>query len=155
RSIATTLQLTGAPSRANQYNDSYADDLSLTLSTALAARPVPTPATSAVPGFDHVFFVIMENKSYDQVIGNSAAPYLTQLANGNVALGQSYGLIHPSDPNYMPVAGGSTYGHVDNPFPAAIGSLAAPHIGDRVEQAGKTWRAYVEDMHSPCNLKAN
>jgi hypothetical protein len=155
RTIGAVLQFTGAPLRANQYNDAYADDLSLTLSTPLPAPAVPAPASSRVPGFDHVFFVILENKSYDQVIGNAAAPYLSQLAAGNVALGQSYGLIHPSDPNYMAVAGGSTFGHVDNPFPGAIGSFATPHIGDLAEQAGKTWRAYVEDMHSPCNLKAN
>ncbi|KAA2255962.1 hypothetical protein F0L68_27635 [Solihabitans fulvus] len=155
RSIGTTLQLTGDPNRANRYNDAYADDLALTLSTALPVPAVPAPAAPAVPAFDHVFFVMLENKSYDQVIGNSAAPYLSGLANGNVALGSSYGLIHPSDPNYMAVAGGSTFGHVDNPMPGAIGSLTGPHIGDLAEQAGRSWRGYVEDMHSPCNLAKN
>ncbi|KAA2265103.1 hypothetical protein F0L68_05435 [Solihabitans fulvus] len=155
RSIGTVFQLTGDPNRANRYNDAYADDLSLTLSATLAAPAVPAPPASTVPAFDHVFFVMVENKSYDQVIGNSAARYLSRLASNNVVLGQSYGLIHPSDPNYMAVAGGSTFGHVDNPMPGAIGSLTTPNIGNLAERAGKSWRGYVEDMHSPCNLAKN
>jgi hypothetical protein len=157
RSIAVSLLLEGESARntANKYNDAYADNLSLTLSTPLPAPALPGPVASAVPRFDHVFFVMLENRSYSQVIGNSAAPYLTQLANANVALGQSYGAVHPSDPNYMAVAGGSTYGHVDNPMPGSIGELAGKHLGDLVESAGKSWRGYIEDMGSPCNLKNN
>jgi len=158
RSIAVTVQLLGEAARnlANQYNDAYADNLSLTLSTPLPAPAVPAPVASVVPAFDHVFFVILENRRYDEIIGsNSSAPYLNALAANNVALAQSYGLIHPSDPNYMAVAGGSTFGHQDNPMPDGIGTIGSPHLGDLVENAGKTWRGYIEDMGTPCNLTKN
>ncbi|MFI6604826.1 alkaline phosphatase family protein [Nonomuraea sp. NPDC050536] len=156
RSITALVQLTGDPARdsANRYNDAYADSLSLSVSAPVSPAPLAVPP-SAVPAFDHVFFVMLENRSYDQVIGNSAAPYLTGLAGSGVKLAQSYGAVHPSDPNYMAVAGGSTFGYVSNPFPADIGKIDAPHIGDRAEAAGKTWRAYVEDMGTPCNATKN
>ncbi|WP_394830064.1 alkaline phosphatase family protein [Pendulispora rubella] len=158
RSISVTMEFVGESARnlRNQYNDSYADNLSLTLSTPVPAPAVPAPVASAVPSFDHVFFVILENVRYDAIIGSSSrAPYLRDLANANVALSQSYGLIHPSDPNYMAVAGGSTFGHQDNPMPGGIGTIGAPHLGDLVEGVGKSWRGYIEDMGTPCNLTKN
>lgn len=36
---------------------------------------------STVPSFDHIFLVIMENHSYDEIIGSSEAPYINQLAS--------------------------------------------------------------------------
>ena len=45
-------------------HDGYADDLSLTLSTPVTPPAQPTPPASTVPGFDHVFVVMMENKDY-------------------------------------------------------------------------------------------
>ncbi|WP_394850821.1 hypothetical protein LZC95_25610 [Pendulispora brunnea] len=158
RSIGVKVEFLGETLRnlANQYNDAYADNLSLTLSTPLPAPAVPPPVAATVPAFDHVFFVILENRRYDEVIGSrSNAPYLNGLASNNVALARSYGLIHPSDPNYMAVAGGSTFGHQDNPMPDGIGTIGSPHIGDLVEAAGKKWRGYIEDMGTPCNLVKN
>src|SRR6266540_1241750 len=94
-----------------------------------ASAPVPAGTRSigvlvTVPSFDHVFFTILQNKSYDQVIGNAQAPYLSALAANNTSLGASYGVVHPSDPNYLAVAGGSTFGHTDNPWPAGMGTRA-------------------------------
>jgi hypothetical protein len=153
RSVGVVVQLKGTTMRdnLNQYDDAYADNLSLTFATNLPAAGAPSVPPSSVPAFDHVFFTMLENRSYDQVIGNSAAPYLSQLASANVALAQSYGAVHPSDPNYMAVAGGSTFGHTDNPYPGGIGTIDAPHIGDSVEAAGKTWKGYIEDMGTNCN----
>ncbi|GAB3971889.1 hypothetical protein GCM10029978_047910 [Actinoallomurus acanthiterrae] len=157
RSIAVVVALTGDPARdtANKYNDAYADSLSLSLTGASVTPGTLTPPPSSVPGFDHVFFTVLENRAYDQVIGNGAAPYLSGLAGDNVTLAQSYGVVHPSDPNYMAVAGGSTFGYTSNPFPSDIGKIDAPHIGDRIESVGKTWRSYVEDMGTPCNSTKN
>ncbi|MFD5565636.1 alkaline phosphatase family protein [Kitasatospora griseola] len=156
RSIAVALQLTRESSRTGTaYNDAYADNLSLTISAAVPAPALPAPVASQVPSLDHVFFVMLENRSYDQVIGSSTAPYLNQLANSGVTLTQSYGVVHPSDPNYLAVSGGSTFGRTDNPYPALTGALTSPHLGNLVEQAGRSWRGYVEDMKSPCNLSSS
>ena len=39
-----------------------------------------TTPTPAIPAFDHIFVVIMENHGYDEIIGSADAPYLNQLA---------------------------------------------------------------------------
>ena len=31
----------------------------------------------------------------------------------------------------------------------------APHLGDRLESIGKTWKAYEQGMGTPCNLNKN
>ena len=45
-----------------------------------------------------VFTIVMENKSYGDIIGNGAAPYINQLAKDNaVAAGYHDSYIHPSE----------------------------------------------------------
>jgi hypothetical protein len=71
-----------------------------------------------VPHFDHVFVIMMENHTYQQVVGNPTFPYINSLINGNqVNLGQSYyGIGHPSLTNYLEIVGGSNFGvRSDNP----------------------------------------
>src|SRR2546423_801531 len=77
RSAQIVVHLNGDPARNanNQYNDAYADSLSFSVSVPVTVPSAPVPPAASVPGFDHVFFVMLENKSYDQVIGSSAAPY--------------------------------------------------------------------------------
>jgi len=151
RRIRVQLDLEGDPVRnlLVQSNDAYADNLSLTLSLPLPGASPPDPAPSTVPALDHVFFVIMENEGFGAVIDNTAAPYLNELAANNVTLANSYALVHPSNPNYIAVAGGSAFGRTDNP-PLTL-AIDAPHIGDRVEEVGREWRAYVEGANGPCD----
>src|SRR5437868_3851358 len=51
----------------------------------LPLTSAPPESTAGVPHFSHIFQIILENKLYDSVIGNSSAPYLNGLA-------QHYGL---------------------------------------------------------------
>ncbi|MDI2125567.1 ricin-type beta-trefoil lectin domain protein [Yinghuangia seranimata] len=147
RSISLVLAFTWT---AGNTTDGYADDLSLTLSTPLPAPALTEPA-SQVPGYDHVFMVMMENENYEDIVGNtSKAPYLNSLANANTVLTQSYAVTHPSDPNYVALAAGGLYGlHDNSPFTTTID---APHIGTRVEQAGKTWKSYIENQNGNCDM---
>jgi len=138
---------------AGSVTDGYADDLSLTLSTPVTA-PTLTPPPSTVPGYDHVFFVMMENQDYEDIIGNTAqAPYINQLATANSNLTQAYGITHPSDPNYVAVAGGGLYGLTDNSILTT--SIDATHLGNRVEAVGKTWKQYVENQNGDCDTSVH
>ncbi|WP_441249827.1 ricin-type beta-trefoil lectin domain protein [Kitasatospora sp. McL0602] len=128
--------------------DGYADDLSLTLSTPVPTAQLTVPASS-VPGYDHVFVVYMENENYSDIIGSSSAPYINSLARANTSLTQSYATTHPSDPNYVALAAGSLYGLTDNSILTT--SIDAPHLGNSVEAAGKTWKAYVENQNGNCD----
>jgi phosphatidylinositol-3-phosphatase len=71
-----------------------------------------------VPHYDHVFVIMMENHTYQQVVGNPTFPYLNTLISGNkVNVGTSYYAIgHPSLTNYLEIVGGSNFGvRSDNP----------------------------------------
>lgn len=150
RSIAVQLQFINTSA---SYNIGYADNLSLTLST-----PVPTPTlqapASTVPAFDHVFFVMMENTNFSEVIGDTTdAPFMNSLAQGGTLLANYSGTYHPSDENYMAVSGGDTFVTGAIYFPNI--KVTAKHIGDSLEAVGKTWKAYEQGMGTPCNTSNN
>src|SRR3981081_1851585 len=68
-------------------------------------------ASGAVPRFDHVVIVVMENKNYDAIIGRpDEAPYLNKLVSGGAVFSNSYGIAHPSQPTYLALFSGSTQG---------------------------------------------
>ena len=104
--------------------------------------PAPTPTV-----YDHVVLIVLENHSFETVIGSSQAPYLNSLANQwSLATGYS-GVSHPSLPNYLAMIGGSTFGISSDCTDCFVD---APSLPDRLEAAGKTWNGYLEGMPSPC-----
>lgn len=150
RSISALLQFTNTSA---SYNIGYADNLSLTLSTALAAAAL-APPPSHVPAFDHVFVVMMENTDYPAVIGDTTdAPFINSLASGGTLLGESSGTYHPSDENYLALAGGDNFVQGAIYYPNI--HVDASHLGDRIEAVGKTWKGYEQGMGAPCNLSNN
>lgn len=150
RSIAVQLQFINTSA---SYNIGYADNLSLTLSTPVTA-PVLVAPTPAIPAFDHVFFVMMENTTNTQVIGDTTdAPFINSLAQTGALMTNYSGVYHPSDENYLAVAGGDTFVNGAVYYPNI--KVAANHIGDKLEAIGKTWKAYEQGMGTPCNLTNN
>jgi hypothetical protein len=122
---------------------------------AVKSNPTPragiSPATAAPfpssTGYDHIVLMILENHSIETVIGSPQAPYLNSLAN-QWALATGYsGVSHPSLPNYLALIGGSTFGTTSDCTDCFV---SAPSLPDRLEAAGKTWKAYMEGMPSPC-----
>lgn len=150
RTISVLLQFTDT---SGSYNVGYADNLSLTLSTPVAAAALQAPA-SKVPAFDHVFVVMMENTNYDQVIGDTTdAPFINSLAAQGTLLYNYSGVYHPSDENYLAIAGGDTFVKGAIYYPNI--KVTTQHIGDELEAAGKTWKAYEQGMGTPCNTNNN
>lgn len=138
---------------SGHQNVGYVDNLSLTLSTAVTPASLTVPA-SQVPAFDHVFLIMMENTTYTQVIGDTAdAPYINGLAGRGALLTNYSGVYHPSDENYLAIAGGNTFVQGAIYYPNI--HVAAQNLGDTVEAAGKTWKAYEQGMGTPCNTSNN
>ena len=100
-----------------------------------------------MPAFDHVFVIVMENHAYSEIIGSSAAPYTNSLLASGALATNYHGVTHPSLPNYLALAGGSTYGITSD---CTTCWISAANIADNLENAGKTWRAYQESMPSNC-----
>ncbi|MBF6590623.1 MAG: hypothetical protein IVW57_08845 [Ktedonobacterales bacterium] len=107
-----------------------------------------TPTPGALPAFSHVFVIVMENRGYDDIIGNTSdAPYINQLANTYGLATQYYTVAHPSLPNYLALIGGNTFGVRSDCNDCFVN---APNLVDTLEAGHKTWRAYMEGMPSPC-----
>jgi hypothetical protein len=103
--------------------------------------PTPVPSPSAAPA--HVFVIVMENRSYGQVIGNA---YTSQLASQYGVATDYHGVSHPSLPNYLALTSGSTWGIADDGFHA----LPAGGLGAQLDSAGIEWRAYMDGMTNGC-----
>ncbi|MEV8097366.1 alkaline phosphatase family protein [Kitasatospora sp. NPDC085879] len=107
-----------------------------------------TAQAATLPTPDHVVVVVMENHAYSQVIGSSSAPYLNNtLKAGGANLTQSYGLTHPSEPNYYQLFSGSNQGRTDDSC-VTVGSISAPNLASELIAAGKTWASYNEGLPS-------
>jgi phosphatidylinositol-3-phosphatase len=100
--------------------------------------------------YAHVVWIVMENKSYDEIIGSPDAPYENQLAARCGSATNFRAETHPSLPNYLAMTSGSTQGVADDDPPAAH-PLAAPSI---FSQLGPGWRALQESMPANCALES-
>ncbi|HEY7887263.1 MAG TPA: alkaline phosphatase family protein [Steroidobacteraceae bacterium] len=113
--------------------------------------PAPAPPPARVPRFDHVFLIMMENTDYGQVVGDTKnAPFINSLAARGTLLANYQAVYHPSDQNYLAIAGGDTFVRGGVYFPKI--HLAAQNLGDLLEAAGESWKAYLEGMGTPCNV---
>jgi phosphatidylinositol-3-phosphatase len=104
-------------------------------------------AYSQSPVPDHVVCVIFENHSYDQILGNSAAPYMNGLVRDSATaiFTRSYALTHPSQPNYLMLFSGSDQGITDNDVPKNL-PFTTSNLGAGLLQAGRTFAGYSEDL---------
>jgi hypothetical protein len=110
-----------------------------------SGAPVPSVAGSA-PRPDHVLVVVFENKSYEQVVGNPAAPYLTSLARRGANFTDAHGERHPSQPNYVALLSGSTHGITDDSCPQTLGP--APNLASQLLGTGHSFAGYSEGQPS-------
>jgi acid phosphatase len=124
-----------------------------------------------VPLFDHVFLVVMENTSLATLQGADNTPFLAQLATDRATSADYHGVTHPSLPNYIALVSGSDQGIACDCKPDTSGSCngftcnlvfggcgceqSTRNLADDVEAAGLDWRAYAEDMGTPCNTQSS
>jgi phosphatidylinositol-3-phosphatase len=114
----------------------------LALAAGIGAATLPAhAATRPVP--DHVVILIEENHAYSQIIGK--APYLTSLAKGGALFTASFGVRHPSQPNYVALFSGSTQGLVDDSCPH---SFTGANLASRLIAAHRTFAGYSESLPS-------
>lgn len=109
---------------------------------ACAAAPA---AALGVPPHDHVVVVVMENKSYDAA---RSQPYTAGLILRGARFSNSFGVTHPSQPNYLAMWAASTLGVTSDVCPAPGSPFSSENLGHACEAAGLTWRAYSENLGS-------
>ena len=142
---ACAVVLAGCAPRSNQPAQArHTPAAPPTILTAPSAAPDPTPA----PDPSHVFVIVLENRSYDQVVGSG---YIAQLAQQYAIATNYHGVYHPSLPNYLAMTSGSTWGVADDGWH----SLPAGGLGSQLSAAGIEWRAYMEGMTNGCYQNGN
>jgi hypothetical protein len=131
-----------------------------------AASADPT----AVPPYAHIFVLIEENHTADEIIGNPSLPVINRLAKEYGYASQFYAERHPSEPNYVAMVGGNTFGIADDdafyckPRLAAYGcaksgsagyvdhTVSARSLADQILARGLRWKGYFEDLPAPGSL---
>ena len=101
---------------------------------------------STLKNFQHVWVVMMENTGYDSLIGNPDASWINRAAATYGFASNSYGVTHPSQPNYIAITSGSTNGVASD----SDTTIDVPNLVDQLETHGKTWTDYQQSM-SLCN----
>jgi hypothetical protein len=113
-----------------------------------AAVPVP----DAPPGphaIKTVFIILMENKNWSQIKGSASAPYINQTLLPMASYATQYfnpPSDHPSEPNYLWLEGGQTFGVSDDGDPAVNHVASTAHLARQLKDAGVSWKSYQEDI---------
>ncbi|HET9840551.1 MAG TPA: alkaline phosphatase family protein [Nocardioides sp.] len=121
---------------------------SSTGSSGTSSPASSTPTTKSAGATKLLVFVI-ENHSLSEMQAQMPWTY---------GLGKRYGyatdfhaMTHPSLPNYLAIAGGSTFGIQDDDNPSAH-PLSGPSVFGEALAHGLTARVYADDMPAPCTL---
>src|SRR5580704_3511978 len=113
---------------------------------------IPAAFGQGLPSFGNVVIVLGENQAYSTSYNSSNMPYLTSLAN-TYGLGVNYySDTHPSIGNYLNLATGFILTDDDSRtpqnFPVSLNNIAL-----EVQNAGGTWKDYVENLPSTASCK--
>ncbi|MDQ2872864.1 MAG: phosphoesterase [Candidatus Eremiobacteraeota bacterium] len=117
-----------------------------------------------MPQYKHVIVIMEENKAYGQVVGSADAPAISRLARAYGTATQFFAETHPSEPNYVALVGGSTFGIRDDdafyckphdvrpacPNAGRAGypnhTIEGPSLATQLERAGLSWKNYNESL---------
>jgi hypothetical protein len=116
-----------------------------------AARGSRAQAVPAHPvSLDRVAVLVLENRSYEQIIGNPSAPYLNKLARRGALATHYYAVTHPSLPNYVAL---TTGGHKGINGDCSACRSSGRSLASQFEAAHISWRAYFESIGNPLSTQ--
>ena len=113
-------------------------------SVCVVAGSAPVAAAQSLPVPAHIVIVVEENKPDSSIIGSKSAPYLNALASAGATMAQSYAETHPSEPNYLALFSGNTFGLTTDACPVNAG--ATPNLASELLAAGHTFGGFSEDL---------
>jgi hypothetical protein len=122
-------------------------------STAPSSRPPTAPSAQASPsphGVDKILVIIAENRNAASVVAQM--PFLDSQSQAYGRATNYYAISHPSLPNYLVMAGGSTFGVEDDEDPVVHPQQGRSVFGQMLA-AGRTAKTYAEAMPGNCALR--
>lgn len=110
--------------------------LFLILTPAVLAEPLPRP--------DHIVVVIEENHGYTQIMDkHNRASYIHALAKRGALFSESYGVTHPSQPNYLALFSGSTHSITTDGCPLTFDS---DNLATQLMSKGLSFASFAESL---------
>lgn len=113
--------------------------------TLAGVSAAASPAAAATGHYQHIFVIVEENHGFGDIIGNKAAPNLNALARQYGVATRYFGVSHPSEPNYVALLGGSTFG-VSSDDGYYVNRVHAPSLISELDHAGLSWKAYLQGL---------
>ena len=95
---------------------------------------------------DRVAVLVLENRSYEEVIGSAGAPYINRLAHTGALATRYYAITHPSLPNYIALTGGAELGITNDCAVCEV--TGGRNIVGQLDASGHTWKAYFDGIDS-------
>lgn len=118
------------------------------------AKPVADCGTAAAPPatYDHVVWIVMENHSYEDVVGASVLPYYNGTLIAHCGLATGHSITHPSLPNYIGMTSGLSHAELGAHFSATCspGDPGCTTDATSIFHQTASWKAYQENMPSNC-----
>lgn len=147
--LATTvvagLLTAGCGSQSSpRTTDTRASDTQVTSTAATAAS---SSARAAQPKVTKLLVFVEENHAMRQM--RQGMPYTSALARRYGYATSYYAVAHPSLPNYLAIAGGTTYG-VDDDGPPSQHRIRGASVFGQALREGRTAALYVDGMPGNC-----
>ena len=119
---------------------------------AMSGETSALPWPAGLPIYDHVVIVVEENKGYEQIIGNPAAPYINEVLKKEGAnFTRAYAEEHLSEGNYFWLFSGGNQGvgYLDV-IPSAANNPAYPftvaNLGQQLIAKGLSFKGFAESL---------
>ena len=142
--VALALLLAGCGQSAGSTGQAPTSPFGAQVTATATATSAPQAVTVAPT---KVLTIVEEN--HGQTSALSGMPYLALLSRHYGRTTNYRTLTHPSLPNYLTMAGGSTFGVRDDGSPAQH-PLSGPSVFDAARSHGRTAKTYAEAMTRTC-----
>ncbi|HEX8805653.1 MAG TPA: alkaline phosphatase family protein [Candidatus Aquilonibacter sp.] len=119
--------------------------LGLSVVLLAAATPAFTNDDVEVPPYKHIFVIMDENKNYATILDPATAPNFSTLAKTYGNATNFFAEAHPSEPNYIALVSGDTFGVTDDGYH----TFDAPNLAQQLTNAEVPWKGYYESIPTP------
>ncbi|MGH3258615.1 MAG: alkaline phosphatase family protein [Streptosporangiaceae bacterium] len=99
----------------------------------------------------HVIWIVLENHSYNAILGSSEAPYFNTLAKDCGVATNYHNITHPSLPNYIAATSGLTLSSLHEFLSDCSPSSSCDTSTKSIFGQGESWKSYEESMPSTCD----
>jgi hypothetical protein len=107
-------------------------------------------ATEASDGqIKTVFLIVLENHNWSDIKDNPSAPYINHILLPQASFAQQYynpSGINPSEPNYIWLEAGTAFGIDNDNLPDENHQDTRHHLVTYLNDAGISWKAYLEGI---------